>query len=260
MGLVLDRTVAFGFPGIRCCVLLSRPHSIRVRFEPSKLAQLEPDLLFASSKCRSAQHPVTCIITAVFSGFSCLGLVTVSAWFLSERWVFLTHNGKKWLADAISESGLGLSSVPGITGLSRIHKTAFRPVILKTLQRFINFLELLRSRFQPEELDEEFRVGVEAPSVASAHSPMPSRTFSLARQNTQNTHPSITVSFAGTSSQTHDNPNTGLAIRPLTPIPASPISPTSGPLIPSSIARRRWQNAIESYSTDPAKNLTSISK
>ncbi|KAI6012352.1 hypothetical protein EDC04DRAFT_2579829, partial [Pisolithus marmoratus] len=51
-------------------------------------------LLFAHS---SPQGPVTSTVVT-----SC-GLVIVSAWFLSERWMYLHHRGQKLLGDAIAE-------------------------------------------------------------------------------------------------------------------------------------------------------------
>jgi len=68
------------------------------------------------------QGPVTSTIITVLTASRCLvgstasshpyssqqvvtsfGLAAVSAWFASERWIFVQHSGQKWLGDAISE-------------------------------------------------------------------------------------------------------------------------------------------------------------
>lgn len=68
-------------------------------------------VLFAYS---SHQHLVTSIVTTVFSAFSCFGLIAVSCWFASERWIWTRHKGQKWLADAISETKIQVYKLPGI--------------------------------------------------------------------------------------------------------------------------------------------------
>ncbi|KAL4062342.1 hypothetical protein J3A83DRAFT_4110084 [Scleroderma citrinum] len=48
----------------------------------------------------SHQGPVTSTIITVVTSF---GLAAVSAWFASERWIFVQHSGQKWLGDVISD-------------------------------------------------------------------------------------------------------------------------------------------------------------
>ncbi|CCL98725.1 uncharacterized protein FIBRA_00730 [Fibroporia radiculosa] len=71
-------------------------------------------VLFAYS---SGQDPITQTLTSVFSAFSCFGLAAVSAWFVSERWIFIRHRGQKWLADVLSETKVQICAVPGIKWL-----------------------------------------------------------------------------------------------------------------------------------------------
>ncbi|KAG0697744.1 WD40-repeat-containing domain protein [Suillus ampliporus] len=47
---------------------------------------------------------VTSTITTVFSAVTSIGLAVVSAWFASERWIFVHHHGHVWLDDAINEA------------------------------------------------------------------------------------------------------------------------------------------------------------
>ncbi|KAH7885671.1 hypothetical protein F5I97DRAFT_1809446 [Phlebopus sp. FC_14] len=52
----------------------------------------------------SGQGPVTSTIITVLTAITSFGLAAVSAWFASERWIFVQHRGQKWLEDVISES------------------------------------------------------------------------------------------------------------------------------------------------------------
>lgn len=53
----------------------------------------------------SHQGRVTSTIITVLTVVTSFGLAAVSAWFMSERWIFVQHSGQKWLGDAISEFG-----------------------------------------------------------------------------------------------------------------------------------------------------------
>ncbi|KAI0301606.1 WD40-repeat-containing domain protein [Multifurca ochricompacta] len=66
-------------------------------------------VLFAYS---SQQNFVVSTITTVFTAFSSFGLVAVSTWFASERWVFARHKGKKWLQDSLDDLWDAMISIP----------------------------------------------------------------------------------------------------------------------------------------------------
>lgn len=66
-------------------------------------------VLFAYS---SQQNSVVATVTTVFTAFSSFGLIAVSAWFASERWVFSRHNGKKWLQDSLDDWWDAITSIP----------------------------------------------------------------------------------------------------------------------------------------------------
>ena len=57
---------------------------------------------------------MTSTLTTVFTAFTSFGLVAVSTWFASERWIFLRHRGQKWLSDALMEYGDTLMNLPGV--------------------------------------------------------------------------------------------------------------------------------------------------
>ncbi|KAF8558609.1 WD40 repeat-like protein [Imleria badia] len=52
----------------------------------------------------SGQGPVTSTIITVLTAVTSFGLVVVSAWFASERWIFTRHKGQKLLEEVISEA------------------------------------------------------------------------------------------------------------------------------------------------------------
>ncbi|KAF8552230.1 WD40 repeat-like protein [Imleria badia] len=52
----------------------------------------------------SGQGPVTSTIITVLTAVTSFGLAAVSAWFASERWIFVQHKGQKWLEEVISEA------------------------------------------------------------------------------------------------------------------------------------------------------------
>ncbi|KAF5379166.1 hypothetical protein D9615_006004 [Tricholomella constricta] len=67
----------------------------------------------------SRQARITSILTSVFTAFTSFGLAAVSAWFASERYIFLRHRGKKWLSDAIVEYKIMIMKLPGMQRAKR---------------------------------------------------------------------------------------------------------------------------------------------
>jgi hypothetical protein len=77
----------------------------------------------------SSQHFVTSTITTVFSAFSSFGLTAVSAWFISERYVFVRHKGKKWLADVLDDASEQFVAMPGVRWFKRVPSTKSKVAI-----------------------------------------------------------------------------------------------------------------------------------
>ncbi|KAH7907662.1 WD40-repeat-containing domain protein [Hygrophoropsis aurantiaca] len=50
------------------------------------------------------QGKLTSTITTVFTAFTSFGLAAVSAWFASEKWIYIEHRGQKWLSDVLTDS------------------------------------------------------------------------------------------------------------------------------------------------------------
>ncbi|KAF7344472.1 Catabolite degradation [Mycena sanguinolenta] len=70
----------------------------------------------------SNQSPVTSAITTVFTAFTSFGLAAVSTWFASERYIYLQHNGKKWLSDALEDVTERFLAIPGVDRTRRIFR------------------------------------------------------------------------------------------------------------------------------------------
>ncbi|XP_006463427.1 hypothetical protein AGABI2DRAFT_187019 [Agaricus bisporus var. bisporus H97] len=51
----------------------------------------------------SHQAHVTSTVTTVLTALTSFGLCAVSAWFATERWIFMRYRGKKWLDDVLME-------------------------------------------------------------------------------------------------------------------------------------------------------------
>ena len=64
------------------------------------------------------QAQITSTLTTVFTAFTSFGLTAVSAWFASERYIFLRHSGKKWLSDALMEYGDMVMKLSGFRTLN----------------------------------------------------------------------------------------------------------------------------------------------
>ncbi|KAJ6495341.1 hypothetical protein C8R45DRAFT_986874 [Mycena sanguinolenta] len=70
----------------------------------------------------SGQSVVTSTITTIFTAFTSFGLAAVSAWFASERYIYLQHNGKKWLADVLEDATERFLAIPGVDRTRRIFR------------------------------------------------------------------------------------------------------------------------------------------
>ncbi|KAG9312798.1 WD40-repeat-containing domain protein [Chiua virens] len=70
----------------------------------------------------SGQGPVTSTIITVLTAVTSFGLAAVSAWFASERWIFVQHKGQKWLEEVILETTNHLAN----TRIARIGRIALR--------------------------------------------------------------------------------------------------------------------------------------
>lgn len=83
-------------------------------------------------------------MTTIFTTVTSFGLAAVSAWFATERWIFLHHHGEKWLSDVIKETKKGIARTPGIL----LIKESFRH-LHRHLRAARNSVHSFRSRTIP---------------------------------------------------------------------------------------------------------------
>ncbi|KAH8828264.1 quinon protein alcohol dehydrogenase-like superfamily [Flagelloscypha sp. PMI_526] len=78
----------------------------------------------------SNQHKVTSALTTVLTAITSFGLLAVSIWFASERAIFLRHEGKKWLSDALQDINHQFLELRGMRtirhGANSVHKAGRR--------------------------------------------------------------------------------------------------------------------------------------
>ncbi|KAG1841235.1 hypothetical protein DFJ58DRAFT_748510 [Suillus subalutaceus] len=83
---------------------------------------------------------VTSTITTVFTAVTSFGLAAVSAWFASERWIFVQHRGHVWLEDVINEATHRMLLLSVVVGLRKIiHYCNQRILATRGLVRRVSF-------------------------------------------------------------------------------------------------------------------------
>ncbi|KAJ7126166.1 hypothetical protein C8R44DRAFT_618507 [Mycena epipterygia] len=94
----------------------------------------------------SSQSTVTSVITTIFTVFTSFGLAAVSAWFASERYVFLRHRGRKWLSDVLMDSKDQFMAISGIQRTRKILRAikmrfrAAKKAVLRVSSKTVNLL------------------------------------------------------------------------------------------------------------------------
>ncbi|KAJ7223731.1 quinon protein alcohol dehydrogenase-like superfamily [Mycena haematopus] len=74
----------------------------------------------------SNQSIVTSTITTIFTVFTSFGLAAVSAWFASERYIYLRYSGRKWLSDVLQDATDRFMAIPGVYRIRRIFRALKR--------------------------------------------------------------------------------------------------------------------------------------
>ncbi|KAG0698073.1 hypothetical protein DFH29DRAFT_121383 [Suillus ampliporus] len=86
---------------------------------------------------------VTSTITTVFTAVTSFGLVAVSAWFASERWIFVQHRGHVWLEDVINEATHRMLLLSVVVEMRKIiHYFNQRILAVRGLLRRVSFKKL----------------------------------------------------------------------------------------------------------------------
>ena len=119
VGFDLDKKISFGVPryfgGMFFSWIVLLCLCIRTGWSriPSACASTKDGRL-------ELQAQMTSTWTTVFTAFTSFGLTAVSAWFASERYIFLRHHGKKWLSDVLMEYGDMVMKLAGSQTLNRL--------------------------------------------------------------------------------------------------------------------------------------------
>lgn len=109
VGFNLAQTLA---PCVSCAlsiVLLNRPSFLQLFLTAGAYILLL--LQTVAPAATRLQNPTVSTITTVFTAFSSFGLITVSTWFIFERWVFIRHRGTKWLRDSLGDCWIAAAEV-----------------------------------------------------------------------------------------------------------------------------------------------------
>lgn len=184
----------------------------------------------------------------MFSACSCFGLAAVSTWFASERWIFNRHKGKKWLADALSDTKIRLYSIPGVGWAFTQPRAAARKVAYwsrrqsKDAGDFFNDVSrktanVLRSvKSSRSDVDELDRSAIGSP-LPESMSPEPMSPVTPFYQPTNPLMPIAEVDSRPRSLDISDE-KTVLSDGGSTIVPSTPL--------PNPAARSRWANAVKS--------------
>ncbi|KAJ6612693.1 hypothetical protein B0H10DRAFT_2278752 [Mycena sp. CBHHK59/15] len=183
----------------------------------------------------SKQAKITSIITTIFTIFTSFGLAAVSAWFASERYVFLRHRGRKWLSDVL------LDSMEQFFALSSVERT-------------VRVFRAMRRRFRVVK-KAMARVGTKTVSLLSTHSSDSEKSDDLEANNVL---PITNGHSRNLSTLTLGQPQPAPEASPTPPPPStregsfanSPVSPAAGdaatPTTPGpSKGKLLWKNALQ---------------
>lgn len=184
----------------------------------------------------------------MFSAFSCFGLAAVSTWFASERWIFNRHKGRKWLADALSDTKVRLYSIPGVGWAFTQPRAAARKAAFWTRRQSKDAsdffsdvskktVDVLRSVKSSRSDMTEIDHSVMASPVPQSFSPEP---MSPTTPFYQSSHPLMPIAEVESRSRSFDISDEKTILSDA----GSTIAPSTSASNPA--ARTRWTNAVKS--------------
>lgn len=223
-------------------------------------------LISLTSAVSMPQAPVTSTITTVLTALTSFGLCAVSAWFATERWIFMRYRGRKWLDDVLMEitdtmlqnrvidlSRHGLEKVG--SGLVVANSVAAR-MLVAFQTRFNRLFGSRGSRHSNKPDDNESVLPVSS-DCTSNHKANPNNPNSNNNSKESGTNVMSIMSTYGRKSsetvlalQTNVGPSTGprspsIISQEKSPIPESPnLSGTPFPTSNVSAGKQRWRDAI----------------
>ncbi|KAJ6595621.1 WD40 repeat-like protein [Mycena vulgaris] len=181
----------------------------------------------------SNQARVTSIITTIFTIFTSFGLAAVSAWFASERYVFLRHRGRKWLLDVLLDSKEQFMTLPGVERIRRVFrgiKRRFRTVSRAVRRIGSKTVNLLSANSSDSEKSDDLEANILP--VSNGHSRETSAMASVAQLAAGGASSSVLSTHEASTSNSPTVP----AAKSDAATPTTP-GPTRGKLL--------WKNALQ---------------
>lgn len=193
----------------------------------------------------SHQAEITSIITSVLTAITSFGLLAVSTWFASERWVYLRHGGQRWLADILDDMAFQMAHNPAMKATHRaLDRLAASVAPLK------NRILTAASSCWPRRADIDSESSDDLESGAGGSSPMLPLSFEPSSSPTKPgspvrfrncEHGSGTLTFGGSEPRQSLDAMASFSSPPGSPIPgAPPNTPLTGP----SRGMQLWRNAL----------------
>ncbi|CAK5261896.1 unnamed protein product [Mycena citricolor] len=190
----------------------------------------------------SGQSRVTATITTAFTVFTSLGLVAVSGWFVSERWVFSRHRGRKWLQEVLLDTYERFMAVPSVAATARFWRRTKRR--LRNFKLLMKRLVFKTAHFLNRDSDSEKSDDPEANTtstilpLANGNGHMRQLSALGSVLNLPGTFSEASASQAASdTSPTTPVPASVRTSSELTPTPGSPGGPSRGKIL--------WKNAMQ---------------
>ncbi|KAG6840735.1 hypothetical protein C0991_004753 [Blastosporella zonata] len=179
----------------------------------------------------SGQARATSTLTTIFTAFTSFGLIAVSAWFASERYIYLRHQGRKWLGDALTEYSTMLMGLPGVPQIKAFVEQSNDRILQwsDSLQRLCaKLLCMTYARTSSSEDSDDIESGFVLPTAHANNVPPETPTSLLRRHSDATGEPPKSPSFSPASPVISENPT---SVDPATSVPVSP-------------GRHLWNNAL----------------
>ncbi|KAF8146964.1 hypothetical protein K438DRAFT_1944325 [Mycena galopus ATCC 62051] len=189
----------------------------------------------------SGQSRVTTTITTVFTSITNFGLVAVSVWFASERYIYLRYRGRRWLSDVLDDVNDRFLAIPGVDKIRRFFRgckkrlRAGRKAITRLTSKTVHLLQ----RDSDSEKSDDLEGGHILP-VSNGHT---RDTTASASAMTSVTHlPAVfeTTTTAPPSPEPSALPNTP-TLSTMPTAGSEAVSPTTGP----SRGKLLWKSAMQ---------------
>ncbi|KAJ8693750.1 hypothetical protein PTI98_008717 [Pleurotus ostreatus] len=218
----------------------------------------------------SKQAHVTSTITTVFTAITSFGLMAVSAWFASERWIFLRHKGRKWLGDVLIEVRDQFYQAPGVVPVRKVFKgirvrirragSALRRVSEKTITKLSMASQTSIAGDGADDVEGGSLPTVHTHQRALSPTSHPQRTYyssTRTSNDNNNTSPITEKPFTSSPFQSPTlSEKNGVVTTPTDGTLAPPTSPAS--LDAPSRGKQLWRNALRTVKMKSAMSAATM--